>query len=568
MKNSFDIRNLKFPLSAFLYFILLLFMLVKVIHAEAKDKYDRIILKHPFYEKHNWKNSGDSTIFNVHTTFKSHSPENVVVHGNDTIAWFAYNSNNKVYLFKATVTYPSNPMQTVSISTSESKELIGIPANTINTILIPNFTYPDSVIYASSSNSSLRLVLVNGNSGSIVFDTTSSFGNSEKILSLFSTSQNSSLNPKGPSIWIGGENGSLLRLLVSNFSSITSEFFNISGNESITAISQDICGTASGKLFELQSNSFNEAFNVTSSAITNLNRFSAINETGSILLKTGNSWNIFNNSLNSINGIHKVYKKAGTGVELLNNNWDYSTITLSDSLTKIIFDNPLFNNNWSESGSGSLTLKDTVSINLILSDIDKNYSIPDFSFNNNGSLFKNDSLYISNSVPDRNYSADTSDLADSIISISFDENYVSLISTARIRTYNPMTYKNSWTFSKDTNTYNWNHDDTFKIQLNGNNLTITNNIGQTIIAEYPTINFDAANTRIYSRNNNLILPKDINEEYKLVLYSLNGRTLLKRTVAPFTQSININKITGNQMVIAVILFKNGNLLKQPVNIIK
>lgn len=566
MKILPKIKDSKFPISAITYFFLLIFMLAKVISAEAQDKYDRIMLKHPFYQNHNWKNSSDSTIFNVNSTFKNHSPENVVVHGNDTIAWFAYNSNNKVYLFKATVTYPSNPMQTISIATSEPIELIGIPTNTINTILVPNFTYPDSVIYASSNNSSIRLLFVNGNSGSIVFDTTSSFGNSERILSLFSTNENSSLSPKGSSIWIGGENGSLLRILVSNIPTISSEFFNISGNESITAISQDICGTASGKLFELQSNSFTPVFSGTSSAIKNLSQNSAINESGSILLKIGNNWNSFSNSLSNINGIHKIHKKDGSGIELLDNNWNYSTITLCDSATILDFNNSLFNSNWNQ--SGSLELKDTTSIKITLSDLDKNYTIPDFSFNGNGSLFKNDSIYISNSVPDRNYNADTSDLADSIISIIFKDNYIKISLTTRKRTYNPMTYKNNWFISEETFTYDWDKSDVFDIKLNGNELAIINIIGQTITMEPSISNSSNTAIRIYSKNNNFILPKNINEEYKLALYSLNGRTLFKQTISPKTQFIKLDNLIGNQMLIAVMFFKNGKIVKQPVNIMK
>lgn len=568
MKQYLHKKASHFPFAALLYFVLLILLLSNSVRAEAQDMHDRIMFQHPFFKNHNWKLSSDSIVFNVNSTFKNHTPSDVSVAGNDTTAWFTYNYNNKVYILKSVITYPASQFQNVSLSTDEPVELTSIPTNRINCLFVPNQASPNKLLYATSDSSLIRLVSIDGTTKSITFDSTANYGVLSKIYSIYGTDYNKSLTPTGPSVWVGAENGALTRLLISDLSSVTTESYDISGSEIITAITQDQCGTESGKIFELQSNTFVEIFSSAGAPVIKLTNNTGITENGNILLLINNNWNFFNSSLDSLNVINKVFRRDGSGAELLNANWNYSVITLSDSTTDISFDNSSFNSEWSSVGSGNLTLTQNVSITLNLSDHDKNYTLPLFILNNNDKLLKNDSIYISNSIPDREFSTDTSDFADSTLQISFTSNDISITLTTRKRTYNPISFKHSWTVSEENYNFSWEKNSSLKISLNGDSLVLNNYIDQVVTAFKKMDNFYTKNIRVSIKNGKLVLPKDIKKEYSLALYSLDGKKLLHETIRPGTSKITFNNNLGKQMLIAVLFLSDGNRIKIPISYYK
>lgn len=564
MKKEFHKNASHFPFAAIIYFLLLILLLSKSTKAEAQDKHERILFLHPFFENHHWVLSSDSVSFNVNSTFKNHSPSNVSVTGNDTTAWFSYNHNNKVYIFKSVITYPASQFQSVTLSTDEPVELPSVQANKINTLFIPNPQSPNDIVYATSDSSTINLLLFDGASKSVTFDSTANYGIYEKIYSIFSTESNNSLNPTGPSIWVGGENGTLARLLISDIHSVTADHYNISGSETVTAIAQDLCGTASGKIFKLQSTTFSEIYSSAGNSVVFLNSNSGITENGNILLSINENWNTYANNLDSINRVHKVYRRDGSGVEILNSNWNYSIVTLSDSATNISFDNTDFSNEWSSNGSGNLLLNIATTVNVTLSDYDYNYTLPSFIMNNSDTLLKNDSIYISNSIPDREFTSDTSDLAGNSLEIGFADTAISIKLTTRKRTYNPISFKHSWTISEKNYNFNWENSSELKIILNNDSLVINNQVGQVVTAFGNNEDFSRKNIILSVENSSLILPNNIQKEYRLALYSVNGRKLLHEIITPETRTLSLKGNIGKQMLIAVLFLNNGNRIKVPV----
>ncbi len=564
MKKQFHKKASHFPFAAILYFFLLILLLSKSTKAEAQDSHERVLFLHPFFENHHWMLSSDSLVFNVNSTFKTHTPSNVSVAGNDTTAWFTYNYNSKVYIFKSEITYPASQFQSVSLSTDEPVELTSVSANNLSTLILPDPQSPNNILFATSDSNSIELVSIDGSTKSISFDSTASYGVYEKIYSLFATHSNISLNPVGPSIWVGGENGTIIRLLISDIHSVTVENYNISGSETVTAITQDLCGTASGKIFELQSSSFTEIYSSAGNTITSINTNSGITENGNILLSINGNWNTYSKGLDSVNTVHKVYRRDGSGVEILNNNWNYSIITLSDSATNISFDNTEFSDSWSGAGSGNLLLDTETTVNITLFDLDNNYTLPLFIMNNSDTLLKNDSIYISNSIPDREFTSDTSDLAGNSLELNFTDSAVFIKLTTRKRTYSPISFKHSWIISEENYSFSWEDNSNLKILLNEDSLVLNNKINQVVTAFKNSENTSSKNIRLSIKNNCLILPKNIKKEYSLTLYSLSGKQLYHETIAPEIQEINLRNNLGKQMLIAVLFLNNGNRIKIPI----
>lgn len=562
MKKIFHKSTSSFPFAAFFYFILLILLLVNSIKAEVQDSYDRIMLQHPFFENHHWQISSDSVVFNVNTTFKTHTPQDVNFAGNDTIAWFTYRHNNKVYISKSVITYPASQFQSLTLSTDEPVELPSIKANSLSCLFVPNSISPSSLTFATSDSSTITIITIDGTSKTITYDTTGNFGVNDRIHSLYGTKNNNSLTPTGPSIWVGGENGLLSRILINTLPSINTEHFNLSGSEAITAISQDLCGTASGKLFKLQSSTFSELYSSNEGQITNINENNAITSNGTVLINQDDNWNSFSIGLDSATTLNRVFRRNGTGIEFLSKNWNYGILTLSDSTTKISSDNNQFNNQWSSNGSGYLTTDTNMDFEIYLFDIDKNTQLPQFSLNNKD-LLKNDTFYISNTIPDRDYSSDTSDLADSIIKLSLIDNEIEITTTIRKRTYNPISFKNSWTFSEKTLNYFWEQDDSLKIKLYNDSIVIINNIGQ--VTKNSEVFANLMHTpKLYLKNKNIILPPNLKTSTSLVVYSLNGKILLRKEITPDTRSVSLPDAISNQVMIVTLYLGKGNWIKVPL----
>lgn len=564
MKNRQPKHTAHFPFAALFYLLLLLMLLTKSINAKTTDSYDRILLLHPFFENHHWQISSDSITFNVNSTFKTHTPTNVSVAGNDTTAWFTYSHNSKIYLFKADINYPANQFQNLSISTDEPIELTSITANKIRTLFIPNSNSASEIIYATSDSNSIELALINTSTKSVSFDTTASFGTGEKIHAIYGTDLNSSLSPIGPSLWIGGENGSLSRLVLSDLHNITTDDFSISGTETITAISQDLCGTNTGKIFRLQNSNYTEIFSLGGGIISYLNQNSGLTTNGNVLLKINNNWNSYSKSIDSLNVCKKVFRRDGSGIEILNSNWNYSILTLSDSSTQITSDNSQLNNNWNSNGNGYVDLLEKVDINFTLSDIDQNFTLPKLILNNADTLLQNESVYVSSAIPDRDYSSDTSDLANSQFSIEFLIDQIIVSITTRKRTYDPISFKNSWLVSKEVYTFSWKKYSSLSININGDFILLNNLIEESKTSSSAIYK----NYRICLKDNKIILPKDLNEDLTISLYSLNGREVFKKEITPGNGNIEIPSYIGNQMLIARLFLKNGNSIQIPVIMLK
>lgn len=568
MKNKQTKFAARFPFAALFYFLLLLMLLTKSINAATTDIYDRILLLHPFFEDHHWQISSDSITFNVNSTFKAHTPTNISVTGNDTTAWFTYNYNSKVYLFKADINYPTNQFQNLSISTDEPIELTSIATNSIRTLFIPNSDSPNEIIYATSDSNTIQLAFINGSTKSVTFDTTSGFGIGEKVYTIFGTDSNTSLSPTGPSLWIGGENGSLARLILSDIHNITTEDFSISGAETVTAISQDLCGTNTGKIFKLQSSNYTEIFSLGGSAIIYLNRNSGLTANGNVLLEINNSWNSYSKNIDSLNVCKKVFRRDGSGIEILNSNWNYSIFTLSDSATNITSDITELNNNWNSNGNGYVDFLENTLINFTLSDVDQNYALPKLVLNNTDTLLQSESIFISDAIPDRDYSSDTSDLAGNNFSIELLADQIIVSITTRKRTYDPISFKNSWLISKEVYTFDWPKYSNLTINLNGDFISLNNKIGDTTTIITSNSLNRSKNFKIYLKSNRIILPQDIKNEYTISLYTINGREIFKQTITSGSQQIEIPSHLGNQMLISILFLKNGNRIQSPVIMLK
>jgi hypothetical protein len=203
-------------------------------------------------------------------------------------------------------------------------------------------------------------------------------------------------------LWAFGTKG-LLRYFARNGATWgTEQVFDISTTEWVTAMSDSFAGTDSGRVFVRNGASFVQQARPVTSAIRRITRKAAVGDNGTVLIRRGAAWDAYRPGFASYRQFNLVKFNDGSGVELLDSAWRYSTLTYSDSATKLSTIRTTAGVSYSPLDKAYMyppggMRPETVTVNI--SDPDSNFRVPQATFNGTVDLTHNATTTLNGSAP-------------------------------------------------------------------------------------------------------------------------------------------------------------------------
>jgi hypothetical protein len=181
---------------------------------------------------------------------------------------------------------------------------------------------------------------------------------------------------------------------------------DITATETVRCANSSYAGTSSGKIYVRNGGSWGVDYSSSANAVNALYPQGALCNNGSFIENITGSWNSsYTLGAGNYQYANFIKTPGGFGIELLDNQWKYSTFTYRNNVSRILLTNPvdIMVNNVNKSTpyiynpTKIASPKDTT-ITIYISDPDSNYS--DLSVRLNGVSLENDGTHSIGSIPD------------------------------------------------------------------------------------------------------------------------------------------------------------------------
>lgn len=246
---------------------------------------------------------------------------------------------------------------------------------------------------------------INTNANAIVKIDTLHMQNSNTIFAIQGGYDN--ILSRDTCIWVTGNNGMLRRFSYKRTSWGTEVRNDIASTETVLCVNNSYAGTVSGKIYKKNSaQTYVLDYSSSTNAVNALYPQGAIGNNGAFNENVNGAWRSSILGNGDFRYANFIKRPGGFGIELLDNQWKYSTFTYRDTASKILLTNPvdIMVNNVNKplnpyiyNPAKILSPKDTT-IFVYISDPDSNYS--DLSITLNSSSMENDGTHSIGPIPD------------------------------------------------------------------------------------------------------------------------------------------------------------------------
>ncbi len=482
IKHSNKNKNLSGPGNtgagnAFTAIVLTALCLFTSAAADIASTHSNLLFLHSHFDNKHWERSGDTLDYNLSSGYTGLTPIKVSIAGNDTNNLILFSTtSNKLFLMHALLepppTYTSYPKMTVDNPFESSVGSTGSPHGV--------FAYTNAnmdIVFLATVAASNKVAVHHmlGATYTIFRTDTLTTALPSPGCTITSLYGGPALAKGNQScIWITGTHG-LIRFFSWNGSAWGSEsVHDIDTTETVTAFSLAAAGTQSGKIYEDQSGSFVYHSQPSTTPINYISATGAACNGGVVLKKKGTQWSKFTVGSANYHYFNFIPRTDGSGVELLDDSWQFHKYTLEDTPTSysILPDTVA---NFINSGVYKFQNHDSEVVSIILADPDENYTLPAIKLNNATVLTDT----VMNMHPDTACVLGFNELADTLITLVLYTNSVVLYMQTRYGVFNPISYKNYWVYKTFRHTETWRSGDQVTIEQGNQTLVIQNDEGTT-----------------------------------------------------------------------------------------
>jgi hypothetical protein len=338
-------------------------------------------------------------------------------------------------------------------------------------------------------------------------------------------------------IWVTGNNGMLRRFSYKRTSWGTEVRNDMTATETVRCANSAYAGTSSGKIYTKNSaQAYVLDYSSSANPVNALYPQGAICNNGSFIENVSGSWG---SGYTLGNGNYQyanfIKTPGGFGIELLDNQWKYSTFTYRNNVSRILLTNPvdIMVNNVNKAQSPYIynptkiaSPKDTT-ISIYISDPDSNYS--DVTVTLNLASLENDGTDSVRAIPDTEYCQPGAlRLTDGILKITLKKDSVVLKTQTMLGVENVGCLVCNWKSYSLSVSRHWSVQNQVIISAGNDHLTINNQPPQavTIVNSYMD-NFK--NSRFKVIGNKMIFNPsglNLNKIESMALYDFSGRKLV------------------------------------------
>lgn len=537
--------------------------------AGTSSVHSNMLFLHSFFQNKHWQRSGDTIDYEMPSSYTSLTPVKTSMAGNDTdnIALFSTTSN-KLYLMHAVLEPPPsissnykmkvfNPAES-SVGSADSA--FGVFASTSDNL---------DIIFCATAGASNNIAahrMLGQNFSVFQIDTlTISLPSVNcKITNLFGGPDLAKGNQS--CIWVTGTYG-LIRFFSWNGTAWSTEtVYDIDSTETVSAFSLEAVGTNSGKIYIDQSGSFVYNSQPTTKPINQITATGAVSNDGTVLKKKGSQWTAFTVGSADYNYFNFVPRTDGSGVELLDDSWQYYIYTLEDTPTSFDILPPevaVFINSGYYNYQGS----DPETVTVILNDPDGNCLVPEVTINSSVSLTFDGTDTLKNMHPDTACVPGFKEIADTILTLILTYDTVYFSAQARNAKYNPVSFKYYWAYSTFENSESWFESDQLIIKLGEQSLLIINNEGTTIVSPQ-NAHQAIKQLSVYRKSTGLVFNFQQNTIHSIRIFNPAGRQLAYEHIASNTNKVVLPIRMSSGVVCIEYCFKDGTVQRNILPLVR
>jgi hypothetical protein len=337
-------------------------------------------------------------------------------------------------------------------------------------------------------------------------------------------------------IWVTGNNGMVRRFPYKRTSWGAEVKNDITATETVRCANNSYAGTSSGKIYVRNGGSWGVDYSASANAVNALYPQGALCNNGSFIENVSGSWSSgYTLGAGNYQYANFIKTPGGFGIELLDNQWKYSTFTYRNNVSRIFLTNPvdiMVNNvNKTQSpyvyNSAKIAAPKDTTISVYISDPDSNYS--DVTVTLNLSSLENDGTHSVSSIPDsESCHVGVLRLTDGILRITLKKDSVVLKTQTMLGVENVGCLVCNWKSYSLSVSRHWIANNSMIITAGIDRLVIVNQTGAVTPVGIKNVNNSTRNALFKIIGNNLILRStgSVHEKIEsIALFDFSGRKL-------------------------------------------
>ena len=290
-------------------------------------------------------------------------------------------------------------------------------------------------------------------------------------------------------IWIGGTGGLLVRVPVADNGWGTPETFRIDGDETVTAVGGGYVGMASGTLYRRSGDSLVTTGVTAGGALRSIGTQVAVGDNGAVLVSRGGTWEAHISGSDDYRLGNLTANGSGTLVELVDAQWRYTTLQLSDTPTGIekVSGEAMAGLNQGLYIYGLEKVSDgTRTVVVYLRDADGNRIVPSVQLRI-GSASSTMETELTQQTPAAICSTGQAYFADTQVAVILKTDHFEIEARARRGTFDASCRFWNWDYFTYSETMAWTKYDTLLVATADDTLRICNLAESEVTARYPSV---------------------------------------------------------------------------------
>ena len=534
------------------------------VFAGTSSVHTNLLFLHSYFDNKPWQRSGDTLDYDLPSSYTSLTPVKAFMAGIDSNNIALFSTSDKLYLTHVVLEPPptitANNKITVDAPVESS---VGLPDSVFGL-----FTYTaanlDIVFLATVASNKIAVHHMIGSSFNVFKTDTLTINLPNPNCKITKLYGGPDLAKGSQScIWVVGTYG-LIRFFSwdgSNWSGETD--YDIDNQETVSAFSLEAVGTLSGKVYIDQSGSFVYDSQPATKPINQISAAGAACNEGTVLKKKVSQWGVFTQGSANYHYFNFISRTDGSGVELLDDSWNYYLYTLEDTLTSFDITPAHIASHINDTPYYFETSPETVNIHLL--DPDDNCLVPEIILNNSISLTVDGNDTLKNMHPDTACVPGFIELADTLLTVTLTTDSVHFSVRARRAAFNAISYKYYWTYPTFRTSNPWSKYDQLSIKLGNQTLEIIFDGGTPIADNY---NQKLEQPIVHSKYNQLVFTVPQNEIHSIRIYNSAGKQLSSIKIGKYSNRIYMPVTISSGIIFVEYLFKDGSIQRSTLPVVK
>ncbi|MBD3347251.1 MAG: hypothetical protein GF401_19525 [Chitinivibrionales bacterium] len=306
---------------------------------------------------------------------------------------------------------------------------------------------------------------------------------------------------------------------------------DISTDETVLCYSGGYAGTESGALYRWSGDSFVRDTMLSATPVRAIGNTAAVGDNGAIFIRSGDQWNAYTHGTAQYRAFSLMSHENGSGIELLDENWNHSSFIYANVSTVISSMNPAEIESYINTGDHYLynPAIESLAVTVNLSDPDGNIQVPSVFLSTGQSLNTNQDGTLQGMAPGDTCSYGKIRLNDSSVILTLTPDSVIFTARALQGRIDIRCYDCNWAEYDFRMAQPWRYQESVTLEIGNQTITISHTEGSNVTSGRKTPS-PSHTTRMLCRAHRNILeltiPSSLQHRLRTItLINASGRIL-------------------------------------------